>query len=237
MPYEKSQATREFSRWSAGYDRSILQWLLFGPAHRFIITKLRARFGNRPTAILDVGCGTGLFAARIAAALPGATIWGIDLVNGMLAGGSERWQALQDQAAAIQGDSERLPFADGAFDAVTCANSFHHYPHQDRAVAEMYRVLRPGGRLFLLDGCRDSLWGWLVYDVCVAAVEGDVRHASGRDVRQLLHGAGFGRITQNVYHGPAPFLLTEGLVRPGAPAGVGRWADVTASSRTGVLSL
>ena len=66
MPYEKSQATREFSRWSAGYDRSILQWLLFGPAHRAIITKLRARFGNRTTAILDVGCGTGLFAARIA---------------------------------------------------------------------------------------------------------------------------------------------------------------------------
>ena len=236
MPYEKSQATREFSRWSAGYDRSVLQWILFGPAHRAIITKLRARFGNRPTAILDVGCGTGLFAARIAAALPASTIWGVDLVNDMLAGGRERWQVLKDQAGAVQGDSERLPFPDGAFDAVTCANSFHHYPHQDRAVAEMYRVLRPGGRLFLLDGCRDSLWGWFVYDICVAAVEGDVRHASGRDVRQLLHRAGFGGITQNVYHGPAPFLLTEGLVRPGAPAGVGRWADVSASARMGVLA-
>jgi ubiquinone/menaquinone biosynthesis C-methylase UbiE len=236
MSYDKAQAIQEFSRWSAGYDRSILQWLLFRPAHRAIITRLRARFRDRPVAILDVGCGTGVFAARIAAALPWATIWGVDLVNGMLTGGRERWQAHRDQTVPIQGDSERLPFPDGAFDAVTCANSFHHYPHQDRAVAEMYRVLRPGGRLFLLDGCRDSFWGWLIYDVCVAAVEGEVRHASGSDVRQLLHRAGFAQMTQTVYHGPAPFLLTEGLVRPGAPARVGRWAGVTATMRTGAMS-
>ncbi len=158
-----------------------------------------------------MGCGTGVFAARIAAALPRATIWGVDLVAGMLAGGRERWQALRDQAAPVQGDSERLPFADGAFDVVTCANSFHHYPHQDRAVAEMYRVLKPGGRLFLLDGCRDSLWGWFIYDVCVAAAEGEVRHASARDVRDLFKRAGFAQMTQRVYHGPAPFLLTEGV--------------------------
>ena len=44
----------------------------------------------------------------------------------------------------VRGDSERLPFESGAFDIVTCANSFHHYPRQDRAVAEMRRVLRAG---------------------------------------------------------------------------------------------
>ena len=71
------------------------EWLLFGPAHRAIINRLRARSGDRPTAILDVGCGTGVFAARIAAALPRATIWGVDLVAGMLAGGREggTWRA------------------------------------------------------------------------------------------------------------------------------------------------
>ena len=110
MSYDKAQATREFSRWSVGYDRSILQWLLFGPAHRAIISRLQARSGDRPTTILDVGCGTGVFAARIAAALPRATIWGVDLVDGMLTGGRERWQALRDQAVPVQGDSERLPF-------------------------------------------------------------------------------------------------------------------------------
>jgi SAM-dependent methyltransferase len=100
----------------------------------------------------------------------------------------------------------------------------------------MYRVLKPGGRLFLLDGCRDGLWGWFIYDICVAAVEGDVRHASARDIRELLRGAGFAQTTQQVYHGPAPFLLTEGVARPGTAVGVRPWAGITAATRTGVMS-
>jgi SAM-dependent methyltransferase len=235
MSYDKAQANREFSRWSAGYDRSILQWLLFGPAHRAIITRLLARSGQLPMAILDVGCGTGVFAARIAEAMPRATIWGVDLVDGMLTRGRERWQALRDHAVPVQGDSERLPFSDGAFDVVTCANSFHHYPHQDRAVAEMYRVLKPGGRLFLIDGCRDSLWGWFIFDVCVAAVEGEVRHVSARDFRVLFHESGFAQINQKVYHGPAPFLLTEGVAMPAATGQMSRGVLAATATRTGVM--
>ena len=112
----------------------------------------------------------------------------------------------------VQGDSERLPFAEGSFDFVTCANSFHHYPHQDRAVAEMHRVLKPGGRLMIVDGYRDAPWGWFIYDVCVAGIENAVHHASSRRMRgrsrwpvSALPWA------QKVHRGPAPFLLTEGL--------------------------
>ena len=117
---------------------------------------------------------------------------------------------------------------------VTCANSFHHYPHQDRAVAEMYRVLKPGGRLFLLDGCRDGLWGWLIYDVCVAGVEGDVLHASARRVRDMFGRAGFVETSQKVYHGLAPFLLTEGVTRSRAKPRLRLSAESLAAFRTEV---
>ena len=159
MSYNKVQAVGEFGRWSQGYDRCVLQRLLFGPSHRAIIARVMARSGQRPLAIVDVGCGTGVFASRIRAASPRSTIWGVDLVFAMLAQGRARWQSDPEHVVAVQGDSERLPFPAGAFDVVTCANSFHHYPHQDSAVAEMCRVLKPGGRLFLVDGCRDGLWG------------------------------------------------------------------------------
>ena len=214
MSYEKGQAVREFNRWSEGYDRCILQWLLFGPAHRAIIGRIQDRFGDRPLSVLDVGCGTGLFATRIRSAAPRARVWGVDLVAAMLAKGRARWRSDPEHVVAVQGDSERLPFPDGAFDVVTCANSFHHYPRQDRAVAEMRRVLKPGGRLFLVDGCRDGLWGWLVYDVCVAGVEGDVLHAPAYRVRDLFAQAGFVETDQKVHRGLAPFLLTEGVARP-----------------------
>jgi SAM-dependent methyltransferase len=213
MAYDKVQAVQEFRRWSEGYDRCVLQRLLFGPSHRAIIARIRARFGDRPLSVLDVGCGTGVFAARIRAAVPQSRVWGLDLVSAMLAQGRARWLSDPEHLAAVQGDSEQLPFPAGAFDVVTCANSFHHYPNQDRAVNEMHRVLKPGGRLFLVDGCRDGLWGWFIYDICVAGLEGDVLHASARRVRDLFARAGFVEANQRVHHGLAPFLLTEGVTR------------------------
>ena len=219
MSYDKHQATHEFTRWSESYDRSVLQWLLFGPSHRAIIRRIGAEFGDRPIRVLDVGCGTGVFASRIRQALPNAQVWGIDLVAGMLNKGAARWKAHADGICAIQADSERLPFGRGVFDVVTCANSFHHYPHQGRAVEEMRRVLKPGGRLLLVDGYRDRPWGWLIYDVCVAGVEGAVHHASARRFRELFARAGFGEVTQKVHRGFAPFLLSE-AVAPSTTSGV-----------------
>src|SRR4029077_8982565 len=145
---------------------------------------------------------TGVFAERVRRTLPRARVWGVDLVADMLGKGIDRWRRQAGHVQPVQGDSERLPFADGSFDFVTCANSFHHYPHQDRAVAEMHRVLRPGGRLLLIDGYRDALWGWFIYDVCVAGIEGDVHHASARQFRELFEQAGLRAIAQKVYRGP-----------------------------------
>lgn len=218
MGYDKDQATEEFTNWSKSYDRSILQWLLFGPSHRALIKRIKAVADNRPIRVLDIGCGTGVFASRIRDALPMAKVWGVDLVSGMLEKGRDRWKALANDVLPVQGDSECLPFASDSFDFITCANSFHHYPNQDRAVAEMSRVLRPGGRLLIIDGYRDAPWGWFIYDVCVAFREGDVHHASARRFRELMTRVGFQAIAQKVHRGPAPFLLSEGLIPESIPS-------------------
>src|SRR4029078_12134027 len=110
--------------------------------------------------------------------------------------GARRWRQNAGAITPIQGDSERLPFAGGSFDVVTCAHSFHHYSHQGRAVAEMRRVLRPGGRLMLVDGHRDWPWGWFIYDVCVAGVEGDVHHASAEQFRTMARAGGLEAIEE-----------------------------------------
>jgi ubiquinone/menaquinone biosynthesis C-methylase UbiE len=213
MPYNKAQAGRQFERWSGNYDRSILQWLLFGPSHRALLERMRSPLGDRPATVLDVGCGTGVFAALVCSVFPRATIWGVDLVAAMLSRGRERQPSAAEHFTLVQGDSERLPFPTGAFDVVTCSNSFHHYPDQARAISEMHRVLKPGGRLLLIDGFRDGWWGWFIYDVCVTGIEGGVLHASARRVRDLFDRAGFVETTQRVHRGPAPFLLSEGVSR------------------------
>jgi ubiquinone/menaquinone biosynthesis C-methylase UbiE len=211
MGYDKQQVAREFKRWSDSYDRSILQWLLFSPSHRVLIRRIREVAGDRPLKILDVGCGTGVFATKVRAALPEMDVCGVDLVSEMLREGRPRWRLHSGHVFPVRGDSERLPFGSGSFDIVTCANSFHHYPRQDRAVLEMRRVLRPGGRLMIIDGYRDNIWGWFIYDVCVATVEGDVHHASAQRFRGLMDQGGLQSIAQRIFHGPAPFLITEAV--------------------------
>lgn len=211
MSYDKEQATVEFQHWSASYDRCVLQRLLFQPTHRAVLRCLEARFGDRPFRALDVGCGTGQLMEQVRERFPRSQVCGVDLVAPMLRQGAERWRRHQGQAAPVQGDSERLPFADDSFDAITCAHSFHHYPHQERAVAEMFRVLRPGGRLLLIDGHRDWVWGWVIYDVCVASVEGAVHHCSRRRFRELTTGAGFELEQQRAHWGLAPFVVTEAI--------------------------
>ncbi|MDX2035639.1 MAG: methyltransferase domain-containing protein [Isosphaeraceae bacterium] len=219
MSYDKHLATDEFKEWSKSYDRSILQWLIFGPSHRAIIRRIEQDAGrDRPIRILDVGCGTGVFAERIREAFPKAEVWGVDLVSAMLEKGAERWRAHRGHVVPIQGDSERLPFQSSSFDFVTCANSFHHYPHQDRAVAEMKRVLTPGGRLLLIDGYRDGLWGRFIFDVCVTLREGNVHHCSLARFRDLFAAAGLVDVEQDVHRGPAPFVLNIARRPPVASA-------------------
>jgi SAM-dependent methyltransferase len=109
---------------------------------------------------------------------------------------------------AVCADSERLPFADGAFDVVTCCNSFHHYPHQAAAVAGFRRVLRPGGMLVLIDGFRDNVVGWVVFDVFVERIEKHVHHASWSEVRGMIESAGFSKLDQRKLNVLAPLLVS-----------------------------
>ena len=179
--------------------------------------------------LLDVGCGTGTLAAMIAAGLP-ARIIGLDFVADMCRIGADKAGRIDPHRVRfLAGDAEHLPFRDRSFDIVTCSNSFHHYPHQDLAVREMFRVLRPGGRLILLDGFRDNVIGWFVFDVCVATVERHVRHAPWWEIKRLLIEAGFVRIRQRKFNLVFPLLLTVAQV-PGVAATVGRSGQMPADA-------
>ncbi len=211
MGYRTADARRQFNGWSVRYDADPLQPLFFQPAHRMLLDAL----GPADRRVLDVGCGTGRFAQTLLRRYPHAHVVGLDLCAPMLARARRRCPPGRFNLHAVQGDSERLPFADDAFDVVTCTHSFHHYPHQDHVIAEMHRVLRPGGRLLIIDGDRDRWWGRLLYDVLVVWAEGAVRHLPSRAFRRLYEQAGFDNIVQRRRRGPLPFLLTAGrAVKP-----------------------
>lgn len=101
--------------------------------------------------LLDVATGTADLA--IMAAKVAGHVTGVDISDGMLAQGRVKVEqkGLQERITLQQADSAALPFADGSFDAVTVAFGVRNYEDLDRGLREMLRVLRPGGRLFVLE--------------------------------------------------------------------------------------
>ncbi len=107
-----------------------------------------------PQQILDLACGTGDFSLAIAKKMhPDSRITGLDLSEGMLAVMREKVAraGLQDRISCEQGDSEAMRFADGVFDVVTIAFGIRNFEHREAALREILRVLRPGGRLVILE--------------------------------------------------------------------------------------
>lgn len=106
----------------------------------------------RPRQILDVATGTGDLAIAALRAQP-EHVTGVDISEGMLEIGRQKLveKRLADRITLRTGDSEALEFADDAFDAITAAFGVRNFEHLERGLAEMYRCLRPGGKLVILE--------------------------------------------------------------------------------------
>jgi demethylmenaquinone methyltransferase/2-methoxy-6-polyprenyl-1,4-benzoquinol methylase len=107
---------------------------------------------TQPHAILDVATGTGDMAIAAARLLP-QRIVGIDIADQMLEVGRKKIIAehLQKMITLQTGDSEDMPFTTGEFDAVTCAYGVRNFEHLEAGLIEMCRVLRPGGKIVILE--------------------------------------------------------------------------------------
>jgi len=110
--------------------------------------------------VLDVATGTAYLPIQIAGRLgPGGRIYGLDITPAMLLHGAAKLQAagLQERTGLACGSALEMPLADACFDVVLCALGMHHID-VPVLVSEMYRVLRPGGRIVLADVCANVFW-------------------------------------------------------------------------------
>jgi SAM-dependent methyltransferase len=121
---------------------------IFAPWAPLLVAKAALREGER---VLDVACGTGVV-TRLAATQvgPEGQVIGLDLNPGMLAGA--RASSMPERAAVEwrEGDAGALPFSAATFNTVFCQLGLQYFPDRQQAACEMYRVLKPGGRLVVL---------------------------------------------------------------------------------------
>ena len=153
MPAENKSATvrRVFDSVAERYD--VMNDLMSLGLHRawkaFALAIARPRPGER---ILDVATGSGDLAVALCRRTdPGGEVWISDINRRMLERGRDRLLDAGLAVPAVQCDAERLPFSTGYFDCVTVGFGLRNMTRKDAALAEMARVLKPGGRLVVLE--------------------------------------------------------------------------------------
>lgn len=115
----------------------------------------------RDKDVLEIGCGTGVHARLLAEA--GARLTAVDLTPTAVDLTKRRLELAGLEADVREADAESLPFPDAAFDFVWSWGVIHHSEDTNRVLAEIARVLRPGGRLALMIYHRNSMTFWIDY--------------------------------------------------------------------------
>ena len=177
----------------------------------FAISVARVRRGER---ILDIATGSGDLASALAPrALPGGEVWITDINRRMLDRGRDRLLDEGLALPAVQCDGERMPFPTAYFDCVTVGFGLRNMTRKDVALAEMARVLKPGGRLVVLEFSKvhkpfGRAYDWYSYNVLPwlgdkVAGDSDAYRYLADSIRQhpdqetlaaMLRAAGFGPV-------------------------------------------
>ena len=179
-----------FSRVASKYD--IMNDVMSVGIHRVWKDAMMDWLAPRPgQKLLDVAGGTGDVAFRFLRRAPGATATVCDMTESMLVEGQKRAEAesLAGQLDWVVGDAMALPFADSSFDVYTISFGIRNVTRVQDALAEAFRVLRPGGRLMVLEFSQlpnpGLQWAYDRYSFNVIPVMGQVI-AGDRDSYQYL---------------------------------------------------
>ncbi len=164
LPYKdepstkKEQVAKMFDNISGKYD-FLNHFLSLGIDIRWRRKAVAYLKSDAPKQVLDVATGTGDFAIEILSLNPDK-VTGVDISEGMLGVGKEKVKKrnLTDKIELLYGDSENLPFKDETFDAVTVAFGVRNFENLEKGLSDIYRVLRPGGKLVVLEFSQPTIF-------------------------------------------------------------------------------
>ncbi|WP_036488706.1 class I SAM-dependent methyltransferase [Myxosarcina sp. GI1] len=140
--------------------------------------------------VLDIACGTGELERLLLQQNPQQRITGVDLSEEMLKVARQKLSEYSQVSWKAASASE-LPLCNSCFDVVICANSFHYFEDPQGSLKEIQRVLKPNGRVIILDWCKDY-WGVRILDLILKVVDRAHQQSyTQNEFHNLLTTAGF----------------------------------------------
>ncbi len=148
---KKEQVAEMFDTISQNYD-GLNRVISFGIDVKWRKKVVNIVSNTKPERVLDIATGTGDLAINLAQS-KAKEIIGLDISAGMLEVGKQKIKAknLDTVISMVQADSENLPYEDNYFDAITVAFGVRNFEHLEKGLAEIYRVLKPGGVFVVLE--------------------------------------------------------------------------------------
>jgi SAM-dependent methyltransferase len=154
IPHDSTREGVENAEALQDYYR-VSRWPIF-TYERYIV--LKALFKTKPQGqLVDIGCGPGYLAAKIYQKFPDVKIAGLDINELTLKNAKRTWSSyLYPGLEFLTGDAQQLPFPDSSLDFIISSLSLHHWPDAQAVFQEIFRTLKPGGKVLIFDLRRDS---------------------------------------------------------------------------------
>jgi MPBQ/MSBQ methyltransferase len=144
---EKKRALKFYEVLSNGYD--ILNPYLYTASMRTSIVSCINGVADENLSVLDVGCGTGYTTVGILKNAAVGNVFCVDINPKQLVRAQRNLKTEKQRTSIFLGDVENLSFKDGKFDAVVSVGAIEYFPRPEKALNEMIRVLKPGGRVVI----------------------------------------------------------------------------------------
>jgi ubiquinone/menaquinone biosynthesis C-methylase UbiE len=173
-----------FDKWAKNFEK-------MGFAFQYFQKRVISIMNPKPhSTFLDLGCGTG-WAVRYVSSLAGGQgcFIGIDISEKMIEKAKEIAKGV-DNIIFYNANSEELPLENNYIDNIICTFSFHHYLHPEKALSEAFRVLKPKGRLYILDGTPDDFFTKWIDNVALKMQKEHVKQYNTIEFKQLFDNAG-----------------------------------------------